>query len=171
MEEDIALKEMFTQAMSAFIGNDYKKCVGLLTEVISRDEGNRLALTTRGAAFFKLGNNESALSDLNKAVAVDDSHARAFHLRGLVREKLGDDQGALKDFDRAIRLDPEYAAAYYSRATQNTKLGRMEEAQSDAGMFTHLTHVNLESFANENNIWHSRHLQVEENLLESELNR
>ncbi len=29
-------------------------------------------------------------------------------------------------------------------------------------MVTHLTNVNIESFANENNIWRSQHLKLEE---------
>lgn len=171
MEPKDTPKEMFAQAMSAFMGNDFKRSVTLLTEVIAKDYNPRLAHTTRGAAFFKMGNLEAALADLNKAVEVDQGYARAFHLRGLVREKLGDDQGAKQDFDRAIALDPDYGAAYFSRASQNAKMGDLDAASEDTRMFTHLTSVNLESYANENNVWQSRHLQVEETFLESELDR
>lgn len=171
MENNPTLKEIFAQAMSAFVGHEYMKSVGLLTEVINRDQNHRLALTTRGAAFFRLGNHEAALSDMDKAIALSDGNARAFHLRGLVRQKMGDDEGALNDFDQAIGLDPEYGSAYYSRAAQNAALGHDEAASNDIRMFTHLTHVNLEIFANENNILQSRHLQIEETCLESELER
>jgi hypothetical protein len=37
-------------------------------------------------------------------------------------------------------------------------------------MVAHLTNVNIESFANENNVWRSRHLQME-GTLESEMQR
>lgn len=81
-----------------------------------------------------------------------------------------DSDKALADFTRALDIDPEYGAAYYSRATLLTKMGQEDEAAEDMRMVTHLTNVNLENFANDNNIWRSRHMQVE-GLLESEMNR
>ena len=83
-------------------------------------------------------------------------------LRGLVFEKTGDDPGALGAFNRAVDLDPEYGAAYYSRATLHTKMGREDLAAEDMQMVTHLTNVNIETFANENNIWRSHQLRLEE---------
>jgi hypothetical protein len=76
----------------------------------------------------------------------------------------------MADFDRAITLDPEYGAAYYSRATLMAKQGQQEAAVADMQMVAHLTNRNLQSFANENNVWQSNHLRVED-ALESELGR
>jgi tetratricopeptide (TPR) repeat protein len=83
---------------------------------------------------------------------------------------LGDAEKALKDFDKAIEIDPEYGAAYYSRATLLTKMGKEDAASEDMKMISHLTNLNIESFANENNIWRSRQMQLE-GILESEMNR
>jgi Tfp pilus assembly protein PilF len=91
-------------------------------------------------------------------------------MTGLAREMAGDDDGALKDFDKAIDIDPEYGAAYYSRATLLTKMGREDSAVEDMKMVTHLSNLNIENFANENNVWRSRELQME-SVFESELNR
>ena len=82
----------------------------------------------------------------------------------------GDGEEALSDFNKAIETDPEYGAAYYSRATLLTRMGREDEATEDMKMVTHLTNLNIENFANDNNIWRSRQLQME-GMMETELSR
>jgi Tfp pilus assembly protein PilF len=82
----------------------------------------------------------------------------------------GSDAQALEDFSKAIDIDPEYGAAFYSRATLLSKMGREDSAVDDMQMVAHLTNLNIESFANENNLWRSRQMQVE-SALESELQR
>jgi hypothetical protein len=63
-----------------------------------------------------------------------------------------------------------FEAAYYSRATLLTKMDQEDLAAEDMQMVTHLTNLNLENFANQNNVWRSRQLQMEETL-ENELQR
>jgi Tfp pilus assembly protein PilF len=101
---------------------------------------------------------------------MDPGYARAYHLRALAKESRGDWEGALVDLGKAIELKPEYAAAYQSRSAVFAKLGKEDHATEDFQMVAHLTHVNLESFANENNVWRSNQLRVEE-MLESEMER
>ena len=110
----------------------------------------------------------SAIRDA--AIAADPGYAKAYHLRGLARSQMGEDIAATGDFDKAITLDPEYGAAYYSRANLHAKRGQEEQAREDMEMATHLTNRNIDAYANENNIWRSEHLNVE-NALESELHR
>ena len=82
----------------------------------------------------------------------------------------GDDDEALKDFNQAIEIDSEYGAAFFSRATLLTKMGQEDLALEDMKMVNYLSNLNIESFANENNIWRSRHLQME-NIMETEMYR
>ena len=49
-------------------------------------------------------------------------------------------------------------------------MGQEDAATEDIEMVTHLTNLNLENFANDNNIWRSRQMQLE-GILESELDR
>jgi hypothetical protein len=46
----------------------------------------------------------------------------------------------------------------------------MDLAEEDSRMATHLSEYNIQTYANENNIWRSDHMAVED-MLESELNR
>jgi tetratricopeptide (TPR) repeat protein len=161
MNTDNSVKELFNQAMSEFVGQNFKRSIDLLDELIARDGHNRLALVARGSAHLKLDNLPAALADFDHAVESDPHYARTYHLRGLAHERKGELEDALGDFSRAIQLDPEYGAAYYSRATLYQKMGRSEAATEDIEMVTHLTNRNIESFANENNVWRSQQMRVE----------
>ncbi len=164
------LKDLFAHAMSEFLKENYEKSRELLDQVIERDPGHKLALVTRGTAELKMNHVKAAWKDFDRATQIDPSYARAFHMRGVAMEKQGDDEAALDDFCKAIELNPEYGAAYYSRATLFSKLGREDHAAQDIEMVAHLTNRNVESFANENNVWRSQHLRLESEL-ESELGR
>jgi Tfp pilus assembly protein PilF len=164
------INEKFNEGMIAFAGQDYGTCIDTLTEVVQRDQNHKLAYVSRGAAFMKTGETKTAMNDFNRAIELDPKYARAHHLRGLAREMEGDDQGAIGDFTKAIELSPEYGAAYHSRATLYTKLGEMDLATEDIQMVTHLTQRNIESYANENNVWRSNQMHVEA-MMETELNR
>ena len=163
-------KDLFASAMSNFMGDKLGISIDLLNEIIDTDPDDRLALLARGSVYLKMGNTENAIGDFSQTLQIDSSHPKAYHLRGLAREMAGDDDEALKDFSKAIKIDSEYGAAYYSRATLLTKMGREDSALEDMKMVSQLSNHNIESFANENNIWRSRQLQVED-ALESEMHR
>jgi Flp pilus assembly protein TadD len=162
--------DLFAYAMSEFLKNNFGKSVELLGKLLEDEPKHKLALTTRGTAHLKLNHPDSAVNDFNHALQIDPSYARAYHMRGIARETRGDSDGAIEDFTKAIELKPEYGAAYYSRAALYSKLGKEDFATEDIETFTSLTNTNIESFANENNVWRSNQLRVEE-MLESELDR
>jgi tetratricopeptide (TPR) repeat protein len=163
-------KETFAHAMSSLMNNNVGTSIDLLNKLLVSDPSDKLVLLARGSANLKSGQPEHAIGDFSRAIEADAAYAKAYHLRGLAREAAGDDDAALNDFDKAIEIDSEYGAAYFSRATLLTKMGREDSATEDMKMVTHLSNVNIEKFANENNIWRSRHMQME-NVFESELNR
>lgn len=164
------IDDTFQEGMAAFVSQDYGKCIENLTEVLREDKTHKLALVSRGAAFMHTGQMTTAAADLDRAIEADPAYARAYHLRGLVREAQGRDDDALADFDKAIELKPDYGAAYHSRATLHAKRGHTDLAAEDIQMVTQLTQHAIETFANENNVWRSHHLQAEA-MLETELNR
>lgn len=170
MKKSSRNNELFASAMSNLMKDKLGVSIDLLDEVLSADPDDRLALLARGSVYLKMGNSQNAISDFSQAIKLDTNHPKGYHLRGLAQELAGDNDGALADFARAIDIEPEYGAAYFSRATLLTKMGQEDAAAEDMKMVTHLTNVNLENFANENNIWRSRHMQME-GLLESEMNR
>ena len=170
MDKSNRNKELFTNAMSNLMKNKLGMSIDLLNEILNADPDYRLAILARGSVYMKMNQPDHAISDFNRVLELDPKHAKAHHLRGLALEIAGSNDEALKDFDKAIDLDPEYGAAYYSRATLLTKMGQEDLAAEDMQMVAHLTNLNIENFANENNVWRSRQLQMEE-ILETELKR
>jgi Tfp pilus assembly protein PilF len=170
MDNNDRKKELFSSAMKKMMNDKLGESIDLLDEVITHDPDDRLAFMARGTVYLKMGNGQNATLDFSRAIEINESHPKAYHLRGLARELAGDNDGALSDISKAIELDPEYGAAFYSRATLLTKMGREDAAAEDMKMVTHLTNRNLEEFANDNNIWRSRQMQLE-GILESEMNR
>ena len=154
-------KQKFDEGMVDFVGRNYGKSLDLFSEAIAIDPEFKLAIKSRGATHLRLGNFEDAIADFDRVLELDPENARTFHLRGLAYEKAGDYEKAISDLNHAIELNPEYGVAYHSRATLHSKMGHTDLATQDIEMVTHLTEVNIESFANDNNIWRSRHMQVE----------
>ena len=170
MDKNSRKSELFVKAMSHLMEDKLGISIDLLDEILRADPDDRLALLARGSVYLKLGNSSNAVSDFSKAIEIDSKHPKAYHLRGLAREMAGKNDEALTDFNKAIDIEPKYGAAYYSRATLYTKMGQEDAATEDIEMVTHLTNLNLENFANDNNIWRSRQMQLE-GILESELDR
>lgn len=164
------INDKFQEGMAAYARQDFGKCIEDLTEVLRNEKTHTLALVSRGAAFMHTGEMQTATADLDRAIEIDPNYAKAYHIRGLVHESQGRDDSALADFTKAVELKQDYAAAYHSRAALHAKRGHTDLAAEDIQMVTQLTHYNIETFANENNVWRSNQLHVEA-MLETELNR
>ena len=161
MSEVKNVNEVYNDGMYEFLNENFEKSVEILSQAAELDPGRKLTFVSRGAAFLKLDRLEEALADFDHAIGIDPAYARAYHLRGLVAERRGDDRSALNDFTRAIEIDPDYGAAYHSRATLHTKMGQEERAVEDIAVVHHLSNKNIETFANENNLWRSQQLRLE----------
>ena len=170
MKNKNSLQENFDRGRHELLNGDFNGSIESLSQALADDPDHKLALITRGSAFLKAERYADAVGDFNRAVEIDPEYARAYHLRGVAKEYNGDDDGALDDFGHAIRIEPEYGAAYYSRATLLTKMKQEDLAVEDIEMIQHLTNKNIETFANDNNVWRSQHLRLE-SMLESELQR
>jgi len=170
MNTEQTAKELFNDAVSAFVDEKFDKSIEILSKALELDPADKLAIITRGTAYLKQEKFKEALADFDRAIELDPQHAGSFHKRGLVLEKLGKYEEAIREFDQAIALNPEYGVAYYSRATLHTKLSNTDAAMEDMQMVTHLGNRNLENFMNDNNVWHSQHMRVED-AMETELNR
>ena len=162
MKNNDIKNEAFRRGMDAFVDNNFSESVEEFTKVIEIDPEFRLAYVSRGAALMKMDRNKEAIADFDQAIELDPNHPKAFYLRGLARTERGDHEGALTDFGNAIDLNPDYGPAYYSRAALQLELGREDLAANDIQMVQVLTEMNTQTFANDNNIWRSQHLRLEE---------
>lgn len=159
-----------TEGMQAFANNDHEESIAMFSHYLKHVPEDTISLLSRGSAYLKLERPEAAAADFTRVLQAAPNNARALHLRGLAREKQNLDEQALGDFDSAIEQEPQYGAAYLSRAHLLAKMGRVDEAVEDRKMVVHLTQRNIETFANDHNVWQTQHMQVESGM-ETELNR
>lgn len=162
MADQYTAKERLDQGIDAFVSNDIETSVARFSEALDADPEFQMAHVSRAAAYMRLERPEDALADLDRAIELAPDHARAYHLRGLAHVKLEDNEKALQDFDKAIELNPEYGPAFYSRSMIYDDMGMGNASFEDIQMYTHLTEKRIQEFSNENNIWRSEHLRVEE---------
>ena len=161
MSANNIVKEQLEDGMYEFVNGNYDSSIQYFTRAIDVDADFTLALKSRGAAYLKSNRVPEAIVDFDRLIQLDPDNAGAYHLRGLAYEKIGDLGKALVDFNHSIEHNPSYGAAYFSRAALHTKMGDTDQATADMKMVTHLTEVNIETFANENNIWRSQQLRLE----------
>jgi tetratricopeptide (TPR) repeat protein len=161
MSNNNLAREKFEEGMADFVNHNYGRSIDFLSRAIELDPQFTLARKSRGAAYLKLDKVPEAIADINAVIEIAPDNARAYHLRGLAYDRSGDLDGALEDFNQALELNPDYGAVYYSRANLHTKMGRPDLAAEDIQMVTHLSEVNIESFANDNNLWRSQQLRLE----------
>jgi tetratricopeptide (TPR) repeat protein len=171
MTRNTALNRVFEKAMDAFVNDDFSESVEEFTKAIEIYPNFALSYVSRGAALMKIHRMEESIEDFDRAIELDPSYSKPYHLRGLARIESGDQEGALEDFGNAIDLDPNYGPAYYSRAALQIKLGREDLATEDLQMVNVLTQINTQTFANENNIWRSHHLRLEETGIANPMDR
>lgn len=161
MSDNNLAREKFEEGMADFVSHNYGRSIDLLSQAIELDPRFTLALKSRGAAYLKLDQVQEAIADMNTVIAIAPDNERAFHMRGLAHDKSGKFNKALDDFNQALELNPDYGAVYYSRANLHTKMGHTDEAADDIRMVTHLSEVNIETFANESNVWRNQQLRLE----------
>jgi Tfp pilus assembly protein PilF len=161
MSDNNAVQKIFEDGMAEFVKHNYDQSIGHFSQAIALDPQFALAFKSRGAAYLRMEKTGEAIADFSKVVELKPGNARAYHLRGLAYEKHGEDTKAMEDFNKALELNSGYGAVYFSRANLHSKLGNSEQATEDIRMVTHLTEVNIETFANDNNIWRSQQLRLE----------
>jgi lipoprotein NlpI len=100
-------------------------------ESVWRNPSKANALYSRGVAYGRKGDHDSAIHDFNAAIEIDPTHRLAFYNRGIAHLKKEDYKLAIADFDQAIRINPNVAETYYSRGRAKFYQGDFAAAAAD----------------------------------------
>jgi len=171
MTHNAKAKELFESGMVSFSQENWEQSIADFSRAVDADPEFEMAYLSRGAALTRVGKAGEAIADFDKVVEMNPTNRRAYNLRGVARTAIGEYEQAVKDFTRAIDLDPEYGAAYLGRANAHGALGHDEAAQADMQLSVQIGHKNLQTYANETNIWQSEHLRLEAEGIASEIHR
>ena len=96
--------------------NNYPGAIDASNKVLESYPDDCTALALRGTAYYRMGKNNQALVDLNKAIELDPLLIEAYYWRAtLFLTKLEDYPAALADFNKAIKLDSQNALVYRNR--------------------------------------------------------
>ena len=94
-------------------------------------QGHATAHSGLGQTYHRLGQDEQAIEEYNRAIAIYPQDPNAYIGRGDCHLSLGEADQALADYNEAIRLGPGYSRAYASRGKLLEAKGDWEKAQAD----------------------------------------
>ena len=94
-------------------------------------QGHATAHSGLGQAYHRLGQDEQAVVEYNRAIEIYALDPNAYIGRGDCRVSLGDHDQALADYNEAIRLGPDYSRAYASRGKLLEAMGQDAQAEAD----------------------------------------
>ena len=100
---------------------DFSKSIELIQEVVNANSSRSIELIQRfaeayhhrGLAYFRKGNLENAIADLNEIIRLKPDDAVAYHRRGIIYLRKGDFDTAIINLDKAKKLNPNDDLVYY----------------------------------------------------------
>ena len=104
--------------------------ISSLSDVVDRNPNSAEALTTRGVAYAKIGQYDSAISDFSKATQINPNSAAALTDRALAYRSIGRNEEAMADFNRAITANASHMPAYLGRANLERVQGQLDQART-----------------------------------------
>ncbi len=75
-----------------------------VTKALDLDESEGYIWDTRGEIYFKLGDYEKCIKDMNKTISIDNEADNSYYLRGLAKIKIGKKEDGCKDLSKAGEL-------------------------------------------------------------------
>lgn len=122
------LQQYLSQCSS---GNDeqiIRGCTGLIESSRLDRKNKAVAYVTRGNAFVKQGDLDSAIDDFTKAVRQNPRSIAAYYNRGNAHFARENFDQAIADFSVAISLQPDHVLSYNSRGNAYLAKGETERA-------------------------------------------
>jgi tetratricopeptide (TPR) repeat protein len=107
----------------------YQKAMVMARQLTERFPEDSFGWTVLGTVLMQLGNNEEALSILDKAINLDYRNAGAYNSMGGVYKSLGRLEKAVECYQKALELNPDYAEANNNLGNILSSMNRLQEAR------------------------------------------
>ena len=113
------------------LNHDYQEVIIAQTQAIELNPDDALAFYNRGVAYYRLGDQKSAIADYTQAIELNPLLAIAYYRRGYSSYLAKDYSSAIVDYNRSTKLKPDFALAYASRGYAYRDLYGEQEALID----------------------------------------
>jgi tetratricopeptide (TPR) repeat protein len=124
--------DLYKLAVGYFEDKNYGQAIAEFTKIIKLNSNlSFLAYNNRGYAYFKNGDLNKAIVDLNQAIKMKPDFEFAYTNRGEIYLSQKNYTQAIADFTVAISINPKFAKALYNRFIAYFEKGNYEEAVSD----------------------------------------
>ena len=120
------LKQKANQLMQE---EDWEALIPVLTELLAlakKDSAKALLHANRGTAYYKKGDSNKAIADLDRAIELNPDDEVAYRSRGVFHGEGGNHSQAIADLGKAIALKPNFAQAYHSRGVAHISMGNYQ---------------------------------------------
>ena len=105
--------------------------VGVVTFPGTTAAESSLDLYRNGLKALRAGDNQLAISRLNKAIQLNSKNHRYYNDRGVAHKRSGNLESALSDYSKALEIRPDYTNALNNRGVAYLNLGRFDDAIAD----------------------------------------
>ena len=113
---------------------EWDALIPVLTELIvlvKKDSAKALLHANRGTAYYKKGDYNKAIADLDRAIELNPDDEVAYCSRGVFHGKDGNHVQAIADLGKAIELKPDFAQARHSRGVAHISMGNYKAGRRD----------------------------------------
>jgi tetratricopeptide (TPR) repeat protein len=109
----------------------WKDSVTLWTDEIKKFPDYYVGYRGLGGAYMKIGEEERALKNLDKAIKIDPGDSLSYMKRGDIFTMMESFHKAEADYTKALALRPDITSAYYNRGLTRRNLGDYQGAVED----------------------------------------
>jgi len=140
-------QELLREAQLLFVNGKEKESIEAYTKAIEAGADPYIAHLSRGVAYIKIQDVDSALNDFSKAINANNQSARAYFFRGMACMMKGEFENAVSDLSKTLELKPDHLMAMFARGTSYARMGKFDEASKDIMTVMPQMDQNLQSFA------------------------
>ncbi len=139
--------DIFEDAKRLFVEGKFKESAEAFTTAATAGYDQKICYLSRGTAYLKLRQTDSAIADFSDAIALDEINPRPYYYRGMAYAQKKDYSSAVKDFSKAIELKPDDGASIFARGASYLEMGKVDEAGEDIRNATNYLHASLQGYA------------------------
>ena len=123
-------QEKIDHILNLFKSNKIQQALDFIDSLSKDYPNNSLLFNIRGACYARLGQQEIAIQNYERALSIKPEYAKAHYNLGSVLQELGKLHDSVKSYENSIAFEPEYAQAHNNLAIVLRELGQLEEAEA-----------------------------------------